>query len=293
MSELSERAESRLKNLKVIEPLLGALRTLSLSTWQMALKRKDLVRQNKYNYHQILLHVLKALPKNTMFDSQSEKKSSAAQLLVILGSERGICGHYNKHLAILANKWAQQQTQNFKIWSFGARVQQALKQTMIAYEHKGSLSKGEFPQYQQAYQFVLRWVYDYKKSILSGVHILSFRKNEKGTYKPDVTTLLPMTRLEEDNGLSKEYWPPILVQGNPIKIFERTVQHLTSIEFFDLILDSIAAENAIRYSLLEEAKENTQELIDSLFMTIQVEKRQAITQQMQELAVGAGLTSTE
>jgi len=293
MSKLSERAESRLENLKVIEPLLGALRTLSLSTWQMALKRKDLVRQNKYNYYQILLPVLKALPKNTTYYSQSEKKSSAAQLLVILGSERGICGHYNKQLATLANEWAQQQIQNFKILSFGARVQQALKQTKVAYKHQGSLSKGEFPQYQQAYQLVLRWTHDYKRSILDSVHILSFRKNEKGAYKPDVTTLLPMSRLEEGIDFSKEYWPPTLIQGDPIQIFEQAIQHLTSIEFFDLILDSIAAENAIRYSLLEEAKENTQELIDSLFMTIQVEKRQAITQQMQELAVGAGLTSTE
>ncbi|MFH1446006.1 MAG: FoF1 ATP synthase subunit gamma, partial [Chloroflexota bacterium] len=287
MSELSERSESRLENLKALEPLLGALRTLSLSTWQMALKRKDLVRQYKYNYYQILLHVLKVLPKNLMYDRQPEKKSSAAQLLVILGSERGICGHYNKHLAILANEWSQQQIHNFKIWSFGARVQQALKQTKITYEHQGSLSKGEFPQYRQAYQLVLQWIHDYKRSILDGVHILSFRKNEKGTYKPGVTTLLPTSPLEEGIDFSKEYWPPILIQGDPIQILERTIQHLTSIEFFDLILDSIAAENAIRYSLLEEAKENTQELIDSLFMTIQVEKRQTITQQMQELAVGA------
>ena len=40
MSEGKERAEARLSNLEAIEPLLGSLRVLSLSTMQMALNRQ-------------------------------------------------------------------------------------------------------------------------------------------------------------------------------------------------------------------------------------------------------------
>lgn len=41
MSEGKERAGARLANLEAIEPLLGSLRVLSLSTMQMALNRQQ------------------------------------------------------------------------------------------------------------------------------------------------------------------------------------------------------------------------------------------------------------
>ena len=40
-----ERAETRLDNIRTVEPILSALRTISLGSWQAALKRKDSVRR--------------------------------------------------------------------------------------------------------------------------------------------------------------------------------------------------------------------------------------------------------
>ncbi len=46
MSSL-DRAEARLENLEAIEPLLGSLRVLSLSTMQMALNRQQSLKEYK------------------------------------------------------------------------------------------------------------------------------------------------------------------------------------------------------------------------------------------------------
>ena len=61
------------------------------------------------------------------------------------------------------------------------------------------------------------------------------------------------------------------------------------IEAYQYLLESIAAENQARFRLLDEARENTSALIDELKVQAQLEKRQVMTQQIQELAVSAGL----
>jgi len=51
----------------------------------------------------------------------------------------------------------------------------------------------------------------------------------------------------------------------------------------------VAAENLFRYRLLEEAKENTDQLLEELGQAIQAERRKQITQQLQELLTGSDM----
>jgi len=64
---------------------------------------------------------------------------------------------------------------------------------------------------------------------------------------------------------------------------------LNAIRLYDLILDAIGSENMYRYRLLEEAKENTESLVEDLSITLQIERRKNITQQMQQLGVASGM----
>ena len=48
-------------------------------------------------------------------------------------------------------------------------------------------------------------------------------------------------------------------------------------------------EHSARYQLMESATQNADDLIDELMLTVKSARRQAITREMQELAVSAGL----
>ena len=84
-------------------------------------------------------------------------------------------------------------------------------------------------------------------------------------------------------------FPPPIIEGNPFRMMEQIDRHLLAIRFYQLILDAIASENLYRYRLLEEAKENTSNLLEELTLAIQSERRKEITQQLQELLVGSGM----
>ena len=66
---------------------------------------------------------------------------------------------------------------------------------------------------------------------------------------------------------------------------------MTTMTFYQALINSAASEHAARFQLMEEAGQNSDRLIDEMTEMLQMYRRQSITQEMQELAVAAGLLS--
>jgi ATP synthase F1 gamma subunit len=296
MSEGKERAEARLSNLEAIEPLLGSLRVLSLSTMQMALNRQASLTAYSERFSLVAAQVrflvgdkLLSRELGERFDYRPVEQS---QVLAVIGSSRGICGQYNKVLARLAAEQLKKKNGvPTKVLAFGVRVQRALIQEGVSFEGHETLGQGSKPAYDLAGRFLRGWTAAFQAGTLAKVEILSFCKRSVGTnYSPVFTTLLPDSAQERHEDGQKELpWPPPIIEGDPEVMLEQIDSHLLAIRFYQLILDAIAAENLYRYRLLEEAKENTSNLLEELQLAIQSDRRKEITQQLQELLVGSGM----
>ena len=79
------------------------------------------------------------------------------------------------------------------------------------------------------------------------------------------------------------------VETDPLGLYTRVVEQLTTTHLYELLLNSAAAEHAARYELMEAATRNTEDLVADLTLAIQTARQQTITQETQELAVGAGM----
>ena len=288
MSELNERAVDRLENLHHIEPLLSSLRILSLSTLQMAQNRLEALHLYKQEFEQVLTTFLAKLSDKEQAALMHPKNIGGDTVLIVLGSERGICGKYNKNLAALAANWYATQNGKPDIIVFGARMQQALKQTGTPFQYEGSLSQGSKPHFGKASQFVGFYLNKFEQGRFRSLEVLSYKRGSSSAQKADFSTLIPMASAIKPQTLSE--WPPSIIEGDAAVMAKRTMENLAVISFYDLILQSISAENTIRYNLLEEAKENVQEMVEMLSIEVQIMKRQKVTQQIQEIAAGAGLT---
>lgn len=67
------------------------------------------------------------------------------------------------------------------------------------------------------------------------------------------------------------------------------IEQLTATRLYELLLESASSEHAARYELMGAATQNTDRLIAELTLAIQTARQQTITQEMQELAAGAGM----
>ena len=107
MSEGSERTKERLENLQNLEPLIGAMRILALRTVQMTLNRLENVAAYRSNFVRALMMIqAEAIRRRKAAETKPRTKPETIAegdrqrrpLLIVLGSESGLCGGFDRGL---------------------------------------------------------------------------------------------------------------------------------------------------------------------------------------------------
>jgi len=297
MSEGKERAQSRLENLQAIEPLISSLRVLSLSTMQMANNRQSALDEYAGRFYEVARLVRRMVRQKDAAQEHEDafdyRPIQQHQVLAVIGSTRGIVGQYNKNLVRLARQYLDEnQGETIQILAFGQRIHPLLRQEGIMFTSQGNLSSGSLPDYDVAARLIREWDHEIQTGRLTKVLILSYQRTDSATdYRPTLTDLLPGNSeiAFEVNEDEQDDWPVPIIEGDPELIFEKIESHIIAIKFYHLILDAVAAENLFRFRLLEEAKENTSNLLEELILEVRANRRKEITQQLQELLAGSGL----
>lgn len=292
MAEGKERDQARLENLETIEPMLGSLRVLSLSTMQMALNRLATLDQYAQRFHSIAVQLRHTAAPTIPETDETSPSARGKRVLAVLGSTRGIAGQYNRQLARAVRLALEDpEDEPYTILAYGKRVQTCLSQEKVGFEPHEALNTGSLPHFEQASKQIRQWMEDIDKGRIVAVDVLSFRRQQNSeSYLPQIHRLLPTPRqIETLEQPTEAVYPEPVIEGNPEVLLAKISDQLTAIQFYEWILQAIAAENLFRFRLLEEAKENTTNLLEELRQSIQMEHRKEITQQLQELLAASGM----
>lgn len=298
MSQPSDRAKSRLDNLNAVEPLLGALRTISMSTWQKAQNKIGKMKQPERHYHQLLNVILPEIQQARGLQSKKPKnvRPEVDTILLIIGSERGLCGKFNENLVDHAIRWiAEQDFTSHELWAMGSRMALALDRKGLSYAQLHLLSASDLTSYQQTYLLSQQWLAAFESYQFNHITVLYNQSVRIGKLEFSTYPLLPYKIEPLSQPLSDlpERWPPPIIETEPEGIYRQIVQHTLAASLYKILLRSSIAEHSTRFRMMEEAKQNAEELITELERVINAERKRKITQQMQELAVSAGLVDNK
>ncbi len=99
-------AESRLDNINSVEPILGALRTVSHGSWQKAKSKANAVHQYSRQIRQMTASLVEgwSLRPDQEDDEEEEDRSEEMEnnlVILAIGSESGLCGQFNPYILIL------------------------------------------------------------------------------------------------------------------------------------------------------------------------------------------------
>ena len=293
MAQDLEKAISRLQNIEAVGPILGALRTISLGNWQLAIKK----RKNILLYNNQLLDLVNHLLPNlktryTAFPrkhTQQSNKDTEKILVVGIGTERGLCGRYNNVLGdFLISHIEDHKESNHQIslGILGSRLLRSIQRAGVTPDWTGIMPVNSLPSFQSANIWVTRWLHDFEAEEINRVYIVLNKQESAGRYQPWATQLIPTNPPEKK---AAEQWPPYIVETDPIMLYMQIVLQWTAIQLYNLLLEAAITEHAARYQLMESASQNADRLIEELTISIQSVRRQQITRELQELAVGAGL----
>jgi len=283
-----ERLSTRLANVRAVEPIVSALRTIALGNRLSAINRSRTVAQ----YCQELLHIL-ALVTPCLGDNHPawcvQGNRGGHLLLLVVGSERGLCGAFNDAVAAHARQLLAEYTaagEEVTLMSLGRQIQKALRRQGRLPVWSGKLSGTALPPFDLAREITSGWLEDCEKGEVSAVDVVYNARRGLAGYSPTTVRLLPLSPpvvVPEESP-----WPPI-VDTEPRALCRRLARLWFSAAFYGILLDSAAAEHSARYQLLEGASQNAQRMIEELNLSLQVARQEAITAEVQDLATGAGL----
>lgn len=280
------RVQARLTNIRSVEPILEALRTISIGSWQAALKQQGRLREYEARLQTVLQALLPCLLSH--FQSLADLSLGARGVVLVIGSERGLCGRFNIALIEATSNYWQTHAQDghaIELWVLGSRLVRLIRHRRVP-DWSGALSATALPPFSTAWHLSHRWLAAYEARRLDAVDVIYNAYRGPGVYTPSTVRLLPPAPPPVNR---EEVWPPPIVETDPRRIYARLVEQWVALSLYRALLESAASEHSTRFQLMESATENAERLIFELTQLVQSARKQAITREMQELAVGAGL----
>lgn len=283
-----ERLTTRLSNIRAVEPILGALRTIALGNRLLAIGRARAVAQYRQELEDILALVA---PGAATWSLLLGAKGQAAgrMILLVIGSERGLCGAFNESVALYAQDYIAQRSADgveVTLMALGRQVEKALRRQGRLPVWSGRLSGTALPPLEVASELTAQWLDASEKGELGAVYVAHNVRQGVAAYSPVTTKLLPF---DLPAASAKEIeWPPI-IETEPAALRRRLARLWLAAAFYGIMLDSAAAEHSARFQLLEGAVQNAERMMEELNMSLQVARQEAITAEVQDLASGAGL----
>ncbi|RLC98842.1 MAG: hypothetical protein DRI77_04075 [Chloroflexi bacterium] len=299
-----KQAQSRLDNIRTVEPILGALRTISLGSWRAALKRRDGVRRYEERLRAMLPSLLSHIQPNPrrrlLAGWRTGRKTPQTPVhiaVLVIGSERGLCGRFNAAVVRHAERYLAELSADgvqVELMALGTRVGRIFRQRQQPLAWSGALSVTALPSYRLAFDLTRRWLARYEEHDLNAVDLVYNAYRGTARYEPAVVRLIPpqLPSVGQAGYLPPEPWPPPIIETDPLSLYVRVVEQWTAVSVYGLLLESAAAEHSARFQLLERATQNTERIIAELTLAVQAARQQAITREMQDLAAGAGLIGT-
>ena len=281
MSQNIEKINRRKDNIETISPLLSALRTISLSNWRSSLNRE----KNLKSYINQLEDAHKIVKENA--NITHPQKYSQKKILYIIGTNRGLCGNFNKSIRDLYIQEISLKNKELEITLIGKRLSQVFKQANLLFT-----KALDFPDIKNIQDFALSLSRSAATNFQhSSVSVLYNKYIGASKYITTIQSIYPREDiiLVERDINSGEF----IVDTDPQQLM-RMIEFISFNSHLQLcLLSSLASESSARFSIMENAGRNVDDMINELKIIIQDHRRGKITTETQELAVSSGLLNSD
>jgi len=298
--ESIEQIKARLENIQNIEPILVALRTIALSSWRTALRRLE---QANFYYSQLArVHELVSahFPQH---GTLIERKAYRRCALLIVGSQRGLCGPFSSMVMSAAQRALREiqppgsepdnpgEPMEIEILVLGERARREARRLGLQTAWEGALPVASVPSLVMAAELAAMGVRRYEAGELDAFYAVYNHYLGGGRYEPRRVTLIPAS--PPDHPAGGFAWPSPILGTDVRSLHNRVRAQLVELAFYRILLESTVAEQSARFQLMEGASQNSRRLIEELTLTYHTARQEAITEEMLELAVSAGLVGWE
>ncbi len=214
-----------------------------------------------------------------------EERTTIKTIAVILiTSDRGLCGAYNVNVIRKALAFMEEQNKPVKLITIGRRgreIMSRLGKDIIA-EFTGL---GERPTPRDIGPISKIAIDEFTRGDVDQVYVAFTQFKNVLVQIPTIRQLLPLrpSSTERIAGAGAVY----LYEPNPEAILASVLPRFTEVQIYQDLLESVASEHSARMVAMRNATENARDLIQDLTLAMNKARQAAITKEILDIVGGA------
>jgi F-type H+-transporting ATPase subunit gamma len=283
-----KEVRNRIKSVQSTQQITKAMKMVSAAKLRRA---QDAIVQMR-PYAQKLQEMLSNIVSNADGDINiklAEERPVEKVLLIVITSDRGLCGAYNSNVvknakALIAEKYATAAVKgNVTIWNIGKKGWEAMtKSGYKTYaDYKDIFLNLTFENVQTAAQAAMK---AFENKSFDAIEIVYSEFKNAATQRFVCEPFLPIPKVEKKEGAKKA---DFIFEPAKEQLITELMPKILNTQLYKAVLDANASEHGARMTAMDKASENANELLKSLKISYNRARQAAITTELTEIVSGA------
>lgn len=275
----------RIKSLKGTQQITKAMKMVAAAKVRRAQERVLATRPYAEKLKEMFQYVAYRLAEEELNEPLLEQREIKNVGLVIVTSDKGLCGGYNSNVLKFATQKMQEileAGQTPKAWLVGNKA--------IGFYRRGEVevlgrysSLPAIPTYTEAAMLTEALTESFLAHKVDKVVLIYTQFVSMLQYQPTELTLLPVSPPEGEEAPKGEY----LYEPDPLTLLQSILPRYISRQILRALLESAASELAARMAAMDNATKNADDLLESLSIQYNKVRQAYITTEILEVVGGA------
>ena len=288
MSGALKEVRNRIKSVQSTQQITKAMKMVSAAKLR---KAQDAITQMR-PYAQKLQEMLSNIVSSAEGDvsmSLATVRPVEKVLIIVVTSDRGLCGGYNSNLIKLAKQTirekysAQSAKGNAQLLPIGKKgYEHFSKNNYKVVDHYWNIFLDiSFENVQRAAKFAMD---AFASGQVDAVELVYSEFKNAGTQRFVAEQFLPVPKTEKVKGAKQQ---DFIYEPDKDVLIQELMPKILNTQLYKAVLDANASEHGARMTAMDKATENANELLKSLKISYNRARQAAITTELTEIVSGA------
>ena len=273
----------KIRSVKSTRQITKAMELVAGSRLRRAQQRLEATRPYQSKLHEIIDSL--AGFQGEIFHPLLEGREVKTRGLIVLASDRGLCGAYNTNLFRATQKWIKSEKKPVKVITVGRRARDYFRRQnaniMESFEQPGQ----ELELYEIR-PIANRILDSYYAGEIDSMHLVYAKFRSALVNIPTVTQLVPIKPPESGAG-SAGSSGDVIFEPEPKVMLSHLLPRVVMMELVGYLAESFTSEQGARMVAMQNATKNADEMIDWLTLQFNRARQTSITQEILEVVSGA------
>ena len=279
-----KEVRSRIKSTQSTQQITKAMKMVSAAKLRRAQDAITQMRPYARKLQDMLSNIIGSL-EGDMNLALAETRPVANVLLIVVTSDRGLCGGYNANLVKLAKATIEEKypTQKITIWNIGKKGYESLTKSGFNTnaDFKDIFLNLTFGNVQLAAKAAMN---AFANKQFDAIEVIYSEFKNAATQEFKAEPFLPIPKIATKGGQKKT---DFIFEPNKESLVAELMPKILNTQLFKAVLDANASEHGARMTAMDKASENANELLKSLKISYNRARQAAITTELTEIVSGA------